>query len=67
MAAEILPPFDDELIEARDKERAIVFLQELELPSRIAASLLVRFGRATGLAVSTSDLLRVGRGRSRPV
>ena len=59
----ILPPFPDELVTAAIKEDAIRFLLELELPSRIAASHLQRFGEMTEVTITKADIFRVRRDR----
>ena len=58
----ILPPFDDELVTGGRKEDAILFLLELRLPARIAASHLSRWGEVSGVTVTVSDIARVRAG-----
>lgn len=60
----ILPPFPDELVLRGDREEAIAFLLDLELPSGIAQRHLKRFADVAKLELVTGDLLRVGRFQS---
>lgn len=55
----ILPPFPDELVTNGRKQDAIAFLLELELPGRIAASHLTRWGAVAGVVVSGDDIARL--------
>jgi hypothetical protein len=55
----ILPPFPDELVTGGRKEDAILFLLELELPGRIAASHLTRWGAVSGVNVTADDIARI--------
>lgn len=61
-----LPPFPDELVTGRDKERAIRFLLELALPGRFAARDLQRWGELTEVSVTPADFARVRRRRRSP-
>lgn len=55
----ILPPFPDKLVTDGRKVDAILFLLELELPGRIAASHLTRWGAVTGVDVTADDVARL--------
>lgn len=55
----ILPPFPDDLVEQPDKEKAILFLLSLRLPSRFGGYWLSRWAARTGVAVTPADYRRV--------
>ena len=61
----ILPPFPDELVTGGNKQDAILFLLELGLPGRIAASHLSRWGEVTGVTLFAEDIARIRRGLGR--
>jgi len=54
-----LAPFADELLELRMKDRAIQFLEDLRLPSRISAAHLTRWARYVGAELTPADYARV--------
>lgn len=70
MAENILPPFPDELLEARLLEQVIAFINGLELPGRVGRFHLGRWAKVTGATVTAREYGAVSSkpgGRRRPV
>lgn len=59
MADSRLSPFPDDVVLARDPERAITFLKALGLPQRYALQNLIRWGEYTGVDLTRSQLRAV--------
>lgn len=56
VAPQRLPPFPDELLDRSRKGDAIRLLRWLELPFRLSASHLKRWGDVAGVPITIADL-----------
>jgi hypothetical protein len=54
-----LPPFPDYIALAGTLDQAVAFLRGLQLPSRIAADHLTRWGQVRGVELTRDDYARV--------
>lgn len=61
LETQLLPPFPDELVMARDKGRVIGWLKASELPSRYARAHLRRWGLYAGIPITYEDYQQVAR------
>jgi hypothetical protein len=61
LADQLLPPFPDELVMARDKGRVIGWLKASELPSRYARAHLRRWGAYNSIPIEYEDYQQVAR------